>query len=157
DVSQTGDWHASGRTRSPSSTRKPFQPSIAFATVGSSGPLPSAASAMIDQTHGGWIPPHEPSASWRARIHCSAVACALRRSAHGRRGGGRAGGGAPAARGPAPGGGGGGGDGGGGGATTARRPQQERAKTETRHCGGRRTSSGGIGGIFCHGHWPMRA
>ena len=32
---------------------------------------------MIDQTHGGWIPPHEPSASCRSRIHRSAT-CELR-------------------------------------------------------------------------------
>ena len=79
-VSQTGDWHASGRRRSPSSTMKPRQPSTALRSVSSSNPWPSAASAMIPQTHGGWIPPHEPSASCRSRIHCSATAYALRRS-----------------------------------------------------------------------------
>ena len=42
---------------------------------------------MIDQTHGGWIPPHEPSASCRSRIHCSAIATARRRSGVGRSGG----------------------------------------------------------------------
>ena len=35
------------------------------------------SSAMIPHTHGGWMPPHEPSASCRSRIHCSAVRCAL--------------------------------------------------------------------------------
>ncbi len=41
----------------------------------------------IDHTHGGWIPPHEPSASCRSRIQRSAVAIARRRSALGGRGG----------------------------------------------------------------------
>ena len=82
-VSQTGDWHASGRSRSPSSTMKPCQPSIARESVSSSGPWPSAASIRIDQTHGGWIPPHEPSASWCARTHASAVSSARRRRLEG--------------------------------------------------------------------------
>ena len=86
-MSQTGDWHASGRSRSPSSTMKPCQPSTALATVGSSSPWPSAVSAMIDQTHGGWIPPQEPSASCRSRIQFSAIATARRRSGVGRTGG----------------------------------------------------------------------
>ena len=65
----------------------PPQPSTARRSVSSSNPWPSAASAMIPQTHGGWIPPHDPSASCRSRIHCSATAYALRRSGPGRRGG----------------------------------------------------------------------
>ena len=44
---------------------------------------------MIPHTHGGWIPPQEPSASCRSRIHRSATATARRRSAFGRRGGSR--------------------------------------------------------------------
>jgi hypothetical protein len=28
---------------------------------------------MIDQTHGGWIPPQEPSASWRSTTQRSAA------------------------------------------------------------------------------------
>jgi len=63
-VSQTGDWQASGRSRSPSSLVKPSQPSTALLSVSSSKPCPSEASIRIDQTHGGWIPPQEPSASW---------------------------------------------------------------------------------------------
>jgi hypothetical protein len=65
-VSHTGDWHASGRSRSPSRTRKRSQPARPRAKVSSSKPWPSAASITSDQTHGGWIPPHEPSASCRA-------------------------------------------------------------------------------------------
>jgi len=42
---------------------------------------------MIDQTQGGWIPPQEPSASWRSRTHRSAVANATRRIGPGRGGG----------------------------------------------------------------------
>ena len=41
---------------------------------------------MIPHTHGGWIPPQEPSASCRSRIHRSATATARRRTAFGRRG-----------------------------------------------------------------------
>ena len=126
--------------------------------VGSSRPLPSAASAMIDQTHGGWIPPHEPSASCRSRIHCSASPelCGAARHGAARR-----------ARLPrdradraqvdvatgAP------------GAATARArarrtsaaPSTRSRRSRTASCGGSRTSSGGIGTIFCHGHWPMSA
>ena len=40
----------------------------------------------IDQTHGGWIPPHEPSASWRSFTHASAAASARRRRLVGRGG-----------------------------------------------------------------------
>jgi hypothetical protein len=42
---------------------------------------------MIDQTHGGWIPPHEPSASCRSRIQRSAISMARRRTGVGRTGG----------------------------------------------------------------------
>ena len=42
---------------------------------------------MIDQTQGGWIPPHDPSASWRSRTQRSAVANATRRIGPGRGGG----------------------------------------------------------------------
>ena len=40
----------------------------------------------IDQTHGGWIPPQEPSASWRSFTQRSAAASARRRTGLGRRG-----------------------------------------------------------------------
>ncbi len=86
-VSQTGDWHASGRSRSPSSTRKPLQPSTARRRHGSSKPAAERGEHEIDQTHGGWMPPQLPSASWRSRTHCSAVAIARRRSGVGRGGG----------------------------------------------------------------------
>ena len=78
-VSQTGDWHASGRRRSPSSTRKPFQPSRPRRTYGESGPWPRQASAISDQTHGGWIPPQLPSSSCRSMIQRSAAASARSR------------------------------------------------------------------------------
>ena len=42
---------------------------------------------MIDQTHGGWIPPQEPSASCRARIQRSARRSARRGAADRRRSG----------------------------------------------------------------------
>ena len=42
---------------------------------------------MIPHTQGGWMPAHEPSASWRSRIQRSATATARRRSAFGRAGG----------------------------------------------------------------------
>ena len=41
---------------------------------------------MIPHTHGGWIPPHEPSASCRSRIHRSATVIARRRRRFGRPG-----------------------------------------------------------------------
>ena len=41
----------------------------------------------IDQTHGGWIPPQEPSASWRSLTQRSAAAIARRLSGVGRPGG----------------------------------------------------------------------
>ena len=62
-------------------------PSTARRSVSSSKPRPSAASITIDQTHGGWIPPHEPSASWRSFTQRSAAAIARRRAGLGRPGG----------------------------------------------------------------------
>jgi len=35
---------------------------------------------MMPQTHGGWMPPHEPSASWRSLIQRSATRSARARS-----------------------------------------------------------------------------
>ena len=52
----------------------------------------------IDQTHGGWIPPHEPSASCRSRTHRSAAAIARRRRAPGRAAGADSPGRAPISR-----------------------------------------------------------
>jgi hypothetical protein len=79
-VSQTGDWHASG----PEAVAVAYDEAVPAASprakVSSSKPWPSAASITSDQTHGGWIPPHEPSASWRSRTQRSATPIARRRN-----------------------------------------------------------------------------
>ena len=71
-MSQTGDWQASGRSRSSSSIRKRFQPASPRRRYGDSGPWPRKASAISDQTQGGWIPPQEPSSSCLSMIQRSA-------------------------------------------------------------------------------------
>ena len=157
-VSQTGDWHASGRRRSPSSIVKPSQPSTARRSVSSSKPCPSAASIRIDQTQGGWIPPQEPSASWRSRTQRSASRERGRRRLDGpRRRLASSPGRAPISR-----------------RSIAGRPHRaQRLHGRERHDGLPRPAgevvdrerrrrreqhaSTGIGGIRCHGHCPSSA
>ena len=59
---------------------KRSQPASPRANVSSSKPCPSAASITSDHTHGGWIPPHDPSASCRSRTQRSATRIACRRT-----------------------------------------------------------------------------
>ena len=82
-VSHTGDWHASSRRTSRSGSRivNPSRPRNAARITGSSVGYPISSSAIIEYTHGGWMPPHDPSASCRRRIHCVARWRAARRRA----------------------------------------------------------------------------
>ena len=79
---------ATGRPRSggpaSSSIVKLSSPASARASTGWSSAVAERVQAIIDQTHGGWIPPHEPSRSWRSTIQRSAVRSARRRSARDR-------------------------------------------------------------------------
>jgi hypothetical protein len=77
-VSQIGDWQAStkaGRLACMAFTRPARAQRLVFEAVA------EGASMISDQTHGGWKPPHEPSASCRSRTQRSATLIACRRRA----------------------------------------------------------------------------
>ncbi len=74
----TGRPRAEGGRRRPRGALPALQPPAQERRFGT---VPAQASAMSDHTHGGWMPPQEPSSSWRSMIHRSATASARSRPA----------------------------------------------------------------------------
>ena len=68
-VSHTGEMHDWMRRRPSRRSANVEKPSRARTITGWSSGVPITWSAMIEYTHGGWMPAHEPSTSWRSRIH----------------------------------------------------------------------------------------